>query len=42
MKKYLITLLAVFSSIAVNAQIGGETGFILDVPYNHAYSIALL
>ena len=42
MKKYLITLLAVFSSIAVNAQIGSEMGFILDVPYNHAYSTPLV
>ena len=43
MKKYLlIVLLSILTSGAVSAQIGGETGFILEVPYNHAYSTPLV
>lgn len=43
MRRYLlIVLLLILTSGTVSSQIGGETGFILDVPYNHAYSTPLI
>ena len=43
MRKYILILLAAFcGSTAMNAQIGGEMGFILDVPYTYSYSTPLV